>query len=279
MIQTIIFSKNRAAQLDLLLRSIGCRASDVFNPIYVLYTATEKDYLKGYEICEQEHPEAIFNNERDYFGHSAFQHQVETLLSHGKTDNVVFLCDDDIVLRPFLEDPTPEKILQENNSVICVSLRLGLNTTYCYPLRKEQKTPLVSLVIKDSWMWNWRNGDGDWGYPGSLDGHIFRRNMLRTLLAGCEYKNPNELEDQLSVTCGKLRDAWPLMACYETSVITGIPVNLVNDTHDKNRNGETYPKPVVELNRLYLKGQRLNLGSHRRKDVTGAHTELELSFA
>lgn len=272
MIQTIIFSKNRAAQLDLLLRSLEARAPNIFYPIEVIYTVSAPEYRRAYKVLDEEHPNVFIAPECE----KDFQGDVEACLSSKSSNYVSFFCDDDIMVRPFTDQPSPEKILRLDNRVLCVSLRLGTNTTNCYPLNREQTAPVTQYAVNDALYWEWIGADADWGYPGSLDGHVFRRNTLLTLLEGQSFQNPNQLEETLQKRCYTLKQ-YELMSCYRNSVITGVPVNRVNQTHP-NRFGETNPMNVEELNLSFLAGKRLNLGEINRKQVVAAHNELKLSF-
>ena len=46
--------------------------------------------------------------------------------------------------------------------------------------------------------WHWMGMEGDWGYPMSLDGHIFRTAEIAPLLEHLDYRNPNVLEAALA---------------------------------------------------------------------------------
>lgn len=273
MIQTIVFSRDRAAQLDLLLRSL-VRLTRIIGQITVLYRYTSNEHRLGYELCKEQHKTVVFEHEHD------FQTQTRDLIHYGAHDHLMFLCDDDIVvgLWNIAEMRDPTQILENHRDILCVSLRLGENTTQCYPLRIDQGTPNWERSAYGAKTWLWRNEAGDWNYPGSLDGHIFERNLLRTLLANADYQGPNQLEEELSRGCLNLWREYPLMACYDRSLISGVPINLVNDTHRSNRHGETHQRSTEELNDQYLEGKRLNLGTIRAKDLTAAHNELDLIF-
>lgn len=265
-----MFSRNRAAQLDLLLRSIDERAPDLFERIHVLYRGTNIDYLFGYKKCIDAHQNVWFGYER------SFQTQVDDLVQGALCEYVSFLCDDDIIVRNHTDSPKPHEILGETPTMLCFSLRLGLNATNCYPLRREQKQPAILERYRDTIMWAWGYADGDWGYPGSLDGHVFRKHELNNLLTGREYTGPNRMEDALTNRCFGLDDQRPLMGSYEKSLITGVPINRVNEGYP-NRNGEAHAQSPWDLNVRYLEGERLSLPNGSA--VTGAHTEMELVFA
>lgn len=268
--QTVVFSRDRAAQLDLLLRSISTRAPELFGSISVLFQGSNPDYLVAYAEAMGEHPSVNFYCEQ------SFQPDLERILDYSESEYVTFLCDDDLVVRPFI-DSNPERILELNDTLLCFSLRLGNNTNECYPLDRTQEHPSVLWHISDHLIWDWEDGDADWGYPGSLDGHMFRRDDLEQLLDGADYDAPNGLEEALVQRCMLYHGDRPNMACFESSLITGVPINRVQSTHP-NRSGEFYPWKTDELNQAFLEGNRLRLDPVDRKDVTAAHTELPLGF-
>jgi hypothetical protein len=55
-IDCLIFSKDRPAQLDLLLRSIDRHAPGLYRSLAVLWQASAGVYADGYAVCEREHP-------------------------------------------------------------------------------------------------------------------------------------------------------------------------------------------------------------------------------
>lgn len=268
MTAALIFSRDRPAQLDLLLRSLNARARTLFSHTTVLYRASGPEYLLGYKECAAEHPHTVFCNEH------SFQHQTWTVL-HGSGDaTFAFLCDDDIIMRPLTEQPPPEQVLTDNLDILCFSLRLGLNTDYCYPLRRPQQRPHILKWDSDALIWSWLHADGDFGYPGSLDGHVFRVGNLMGLIGSSDFTSPNRLEEALNHSCWASER--PLMACYRTSLLVGNAVNRVQHEFP-NRHGETYPADPQALNQSYLAGNRLRLPHNQWVDA--AHTEIELSFA
>ena len=66
MINSIVFSKDRAAQLDLLLKSIEKNGKDVFQ-IKVIYASSEISFEKGYEKLIDKYPEVKWMKESANF--------------------------------------------------------------------------------------------------------------------------------------------------------------------------------------------------------------------
>lgn len=244
--KAIVFSKDRAMQLDLLLTSLSRNAPGLFD-VTVLWAS--RLMQESYAICAAEHPDVTFIEE------DGLTYQVRSLVGDKL---VAFFTDDDVLYeRMSVVPPLREKW-------ICLSLRLGMNTNYCYPLDRAQATPL-------STQWEWRRADGDFAYPMSLDGHIFRANDLLPHLG--HFTTPNWLEVMLVKAAPRIDR--PLMAAYPHSRLVNIPVNRVQDEMP-NRNGNYHS--VQELNDRYLQGQRIDLDALDFSDIRAAHQEIPLVF-
>lgn len=92
MIDALVFSKDRACQLDLLLRSIDRHAPDVYRSLSVLYTASSAKLMRGYAVAFAEHAHVKFVLEHD------FEAQTRKWLSLANGP-VSFLVDDDVFYR------------------------------------------------------------------------------------------------------------------------------------------------------------------------------------
>lgn len=92
-IDCLIFSKDRPAQLDLLLRSIQKHAPGLYRTVGILWAASERTYASGYERCWRENQGWWFEQrERE------FETDVRQWLElYGPT--VSFLVDDDVFYR------------------------------------------------------------------------------------------------------------------------------------------------------------------------------------
>jgi hypothetical protein len=265
--KAIVFSRDRACQLDLLLTSLEVNAPDLFD-VTVIWMARLENYRRSYEICRKEHPDARFLHE------DGLTYQVRSTVARER-GLVTFFTDDDVLYRPVGNWAIETLGLEEN--WICFSLRLGSNTDYCYPLDRSQRVP-------DLMPWKWEEADGDFGYPMSLDGHIFRASDLDMFLGGRHFGSPNFLEEMLMASALQgvvhgtpFREKRPLMMAYPESRLVGIPANRVQ-TKNPNRHGERHPYLIQDLNDRYLKGERIDLDALDFSDIRGAHQEMELVF-
>lgn len=249
--KAIVFSRDRPMQLDLLLTSLEQNAPGLFD-VTVIWFADREKFLEGYAICAEEHPGVCFLFE------DGLTYQVRHLLRDGGL--MTFFTDDDVLYRRlnFIPRPLP--------NVICFSLRLGRNTTHCYPHGRSQSVP-------EQFVWRWDEADGDFGYPMSLDGHVFRADDLLPLIGN--FSTPNWLEVMLMQSASEI--SRPFMSSFEHSHLLGVPLNRVQSDMP-NRNGDTHPYSIQELNDRYLSGERIDLDALDFSDIRGAHQEIPLVF-
>lgn len=273
-ITSIVFSKDRPAQLDLLLRSMKQNAPGLWldedgqNSVVVIVKETNRAYRDAYAICRDEH-EVSFMREREEW----------TLkqITNGWTqtgDHVVFFTDDDVVYRR-LPVSNPAWWLDLFPETLCFSLRLGRNTRRCYPMGDAPQDVESRLSLGDFDVWRWQSADHDLGYPGSLDGHIFRSEQVHAMIAPYDYANPNQLEEILVRGCRSQMLALPHMAAFKESVLVGCPVNLVNETHRNRHGGLVWLSPEALL-KGFAEGRRLALESVVASQIDAAHVEVPL---
>ncbi len=109
MVDAVIFSKNRAMQLEALLKSMSKHAPYLVPK--VIYTHTNDVHRQAYEILQTEYPDAEFIFEDDT--RQQILQAIQTLL-------MCFLCDDDVF---FKDIPVEEEI--ELKEFETLSVRLG----------------------------------------------------------------------------------------------------------------------------------------------------------
>lgn len=256
----VIYSRNRAMQLDGLLRSIERHASKVFDPIVILYRA-DPPFDSGYDLLPNLHKSHFIKR----------TNIKQDTLSALAGDYSCFMPDDALLFR----DVSNEVTSYLTDDILCFSLRLGRNTTYCYPLDKKQALPLVSDYSPDKKVikWRWRGAEGDFGYPFALDGHIFRTAGLVKVVESLEFEIPTDLEGQWQTTTLMGADA-PNMASFELSRLVSVPANRIqNVNHNRNEGGSP-----LALHDLFMKGYRLDLDGLNYSTVAAAHWPLDLKF-
>lgn len=223
---TIIFSKNRAMQLELLLHSIKENNDEDLN-IHVLYNFSNEKHEKSYEVLSKEYPYVYFHKQ------SNFKQDLLGLLNN--QDYVMFMTDDNVVTNKF---NTKEIIalLNSYSEVLGFSLRLGTNTNYCYSLNCYQNMPPSIKLNNHIFMFNWVDAEADYGYAIELSSSIYNIEDILIFLEECEYSNPNELEWALYCNLPWYKNMRPLLMCYEVSPCFCNPINKVNVSNNRSSN-------------------------------------------
>ena len=154
MINSIIFSKDRACQLEALIRSFETNGCIRFKH-HIIYTYSNNDFKKGYDklINESKH-------KKDYFVFIKEADLKTDMLKVMNTEFTALFVDDQIMFKPM---PNIDLSLLGENEVF--SLRLGRNIS----------EPHLS-------------------YPLSTDGHIYRTEDIKPLIELMNFNNPNKFE-------------------------------------------------------------------------------------
>ena len=246
-------------QLDLLLRSMP---QEMAHKAWVIIRCSDTGYYNGYLRIIDEH-EGMFVFQSDF--------KRDVIEAINPVDGLtVFFTDDDVFINPMPTIPN----LEADPPMSCISLRLHPNMDYCYTMDKKQKRPDIVSVCPantDCFLtWEWGSADADYGYPMSLDGHVFRTADILPLLQQLGYHDPNSLEGQLARHPIKR----PYMACFDRSIIVNNPINRVQNTA-RNRHGDISAR---ELNDLWLSGKRIKLDPFKGYENKACHEEIPLEF-
>jgi len=256
----IIFSKDRACQLDLLLNSMSKMLKEYTQcKINTLYTASDTYYEYGYDKLKNIHQRINFINECNFKSDL-----IENIDS--QKQYTVFFVDDIVCKEPFSIDSDELKLMDKDPDILCLSLRLDPQLTYCYAYNTEMNAPNFDNKLR----WHWDGMDGDFGYPMSLDGHIFRTKDILPLLSRLKYFNPNSLEGRLSENPIKRNK----MICMNMAPIFNTPINKVQ-THNTNRFGNI---SAEYLNKMFLAGYRISLPPLIGFKNSACHQEVDIKL-
>lgn len=270
-IKTIIFSKDRPAQLHLLLHSLIKYDTDVeelFAPM-VLYTASNDKFMAGYEKV-QKSLSAMYT---EWYLEKDFRTDLLQLLDKAD-DCVMFLVDDMIMMRELGFNWTEAVNFVSQFNVACLTLRLGLNTTWQYQTDQPTIMPSLSFPRGPFFVWNRHTVPlfQNFNYPLSTDGHIFKTDLITLLIRQTHFTTPNSLEANLQ---DYVRTMPSLMGCLENSIFVNNVINRVQDAYP-NKTGVEISITPEELNKNYLEGQQLDLDRMNFDKVKGCHQELEV---
>tara|TARA_R110002051_G_scaffold244900_2_gene304730 strand:- start:18 stop:923 length:906 start_codon:yes stop_codon:yes gene_type:complete len=285
MINALVLSKDRASQLRLLLESIQRNAKGFFNKIEVLYTGSTPLHDAGYKKLQEENivDNIVWKKEKSF---------IDDFLDCLENCDSEYLCglvDDCVFYKKLPSDSHQiERVLSSDDDVFCFSLRLGMNTYIqnYLPIEGEDGEPFIQqhrLEDYDSNLycikWNWKEWDSklNYGYPISLDGHIFRSEEIARLSKKYKFDYLRQWE---GVLAGNSREDTHRthMVAYRQSVLFSIPTNCVQDP--PLLSGVIHPISQEKLNNKYLNNEVINIDAIECsfQNVTWCHNEIPLFF-
>ena len=266
----IVFSKDRAMQLDCTLRSLQIHCKDIDQAdVTALYTTSADTHEGSYRKLKESVPGVRFLREK------AFKNDLLSVLT--SFDCVLFLVDDNIFVRKFSIAGAVNALVQ-CDSAVGLSLRLGKNTTYCYMHEKDQSVPPLHDVGGDVLLFDWTNSELDFGYPLELSSSVYRVSDLLPLLRNLDFSNPNTLEAALDANKSAYAKTKPKLLCYETSVAFCNPLNMVQNVFTGNRargDGRYSPENLVKH---YMNGYRIRASQFSGFTPNSCHQEVDYTF-
>jgi hypothetical protein len=272
MINTIIFSKDRACQLDLLLRSfkhyfVEWRQLNVS----IICKATNGAFKKGYDKTLIRHPEFKFIFETNF--------RSDLCRCNFSKDKTMFFVDDDVFINPVSLNDNVFKLFEQNKDITCISLRMNPLVNSCYT---QKQRPAKTPPLSNDLIWNWRIAaqsdlwqgyPSDWGYPMSVDGHIFRTNEVLNKIQMLNYQSPNFFEGALASTMVNGSQ----MICFKNSIIFNNPINKVQ-TSNGNEAGIIKGCSAEFINDRYISGEYLDFTPYTNIRLLAPHQEESLFF-
>ena len=262
MINIIIYSKNRACQLELLLRSFNhCFADFKSSNISVIYKYTDDNYKLGYDIVKNKYNISFIQESNNI--------KSDTLKLILPANQYTMFLVDDIFFKDKFSLYDYEFMLFNNNiDILSLSLRLHPNINFCYPTNKPTPQPTMIQNI-----WNWKGSLGDFGYPMSLDGNIYRTPTIYNMIEKINFNSPNELEGVLN----NLQIDANLMMCYEISKLINNPCNIVQNVIP-NRFNKTNCISTEYFNLMFLDSYIIDLNPLLNIKTNSCHSELPYTF-
>ena len=263
----IIFSKDRALQLYALLESMKLRCNTCCK-IFIIYKTNFLNHAKSYEdlIFEIKN----FNLDIAWVQEKkSFKDSLLKVLEKVKTKKLFYLTDDDI----FINDINLNHVKNFNEKETIFSFRLSKNICYSYNLNRKTKQPSFrKLNFKNYFEFNWFQGDGEWAYPWSVNGHVFNLSDIKVLSEILDYKSPNSYEAALQ-DFNFLANT-KLGICHEKSFIINLPVNITQN-EIKNRHGNIKINEYLES---WNNKKKLDINILKNYEPQSVHEEHVLRF-
>ena len=257
----VIFSKNRPAQLELLLRSMKLFWKEWNSSKVTVIYKSDKEYQPGYNTVIE------LNKWIDFSPEVSFKPQLLRMIDPDKK-YIAFDCDDDVFIRPFSLLDKEVKLFENNPDIMTLSLRLDQRYDYCWDSDRPMRIPKFD---KDG-AWHWAGQDLDWGYPMSVLFNIFRTKEIKPLLEKLDFTGPNLLEGLMA----QQPLSNPRMMCYKEARNVNMPLNLVQDVC-KNK---ALDMSLQEMNKQFLSGKVIDLDSiiRQSKNLKSCFSPMEIKW-
>jgi hypothetical protein len=270
MIDVVIFSKDRAAQLDMMLSGLKHYFANWSTQKYtVLFTHSNDLHKLAYDRVKSLHQEKCFT----WVKESNFYNDTKNIFNSGKNPLVSFLVDDDVFIDHFSLDSYEFKTFMDNSQIACLSPRIAPYTTYCYTARIS--TPPPKIFIGDT-IWNWKDPElaGDWNYPMSIASfHIFRREDLVGPINTVPFRGPNSFEG----TClapNPPHHRQLMMSYKRCKIICGVN----NRVQVENNNFHEGTDDISILAKELLLGKRFNPKANNLLVSNACHGPVKLQY-
>jgi predicted transposase YbfD/YdcC len=261
MITVIVFSKDRACQTELMIRSMK-EKFHVPTDIHLQYTSTSEEYEKGFERTFSIHKDVKLHKE------SNFKETLTEILSGVETEHIVFFTDDDV----FVKDVD---FCNYDKGYHCFSLRMNPSINKCYPANnKDIKSPSLMQSftnhLENTMYWKWTEAEDQaccWGYPMAINSHIYRSHDIIPLIKRGQYHNVNSLEAYIN------HKRWfdkPYMLSFTETKVFNVQNNFVQGPR---MNEQKYS--VEWLNEQFLAGKRISTENIYGLEPQAAHGTIE----
>ena len=268
MIETLIFSKDRACQCNLLLRSVRKNLPEL-QKIHLLYKATTKDFQSGYDKLQKEFPEIDFIKEVEVVA------DTKRIVAGFTEKHSLCLVDDAVIINEI--EVTPTLSILNGMDIHCVSLRLSPHLPLTYTTGTENRIPKferanVAGTILYKWEWAKQKANTDYAYPSCIDGHIYMTGFLKYMVENLKFTSVNILETLIDHNRKMMK---PLMCCYEKTVCLTIPNNIVQKDYPGNKVNTNKDYRVENLNKKYLDGFIISTENIYGMENKAVHEEVE----
>lgn len=191
-IVSIIFSKDRAMQLDGFLASYFENVEN-YSEIKVLYHVSNEAHKKSYLDLQK-----IYENfPVEFIQETNFRANLIDALEKSSEDRLIFYVDDMLFSQKI--DYSWLKDIDPLNNVVCLSRGKDLN--YSTVLAKKLEVPSFNKITENLYQFKWNEISefSDWTYPIGVSGYMFSRLEIMAMIKATNFKAPNSLEHNLQM--------------------------------------------------------------------------------
>ena len=270
MINYIVYSKDRASQLDLLLRSIDKYGNGQIG-CHIIYKSSDDKFAAGYrKLFEQSESYKCLLSK---IVETDFRNDTLHVVMMNPCKLFGFFTDDTVLFKPLPLNEEDILELMSEQRCYSFSLRNGINTELqCHYQPIYERLQLV--YNKDNiimWDTSKHPYDTDFGRPMSIDGNFFIYGELLRSLVEFPWNCPRTLD---GINTDYIR---PNMMAFRHSVAVNIPVNLTAGGYADNW-GHFYQYSLEDMNDKFLANKIIDLDRLNCSKIESSHQERELFF-
>lgn len=242
MIDILIFSKNRACQLDLLLHSINDNFKEL-NNINILFTFSNNFYESGYDKLMLKYPNCNWYEEDNFYNNT------KNIINSFKSDVCLFFVDDEIIIRDY-SILKYLNLFYEYKNIHSISLRMNCNINFGYAANQIANKPNLQYINSENfcYLWNWQTQQlyDEWGYPAAINSSIYQTQFIKNIINTVSFKAVNSLEIALLQCKSNFKSK--MIGFNESKTI--LLANNIVQTEGYNRHSNKYS--LEFLNNKYL---------------------------
>lgn len=274
MLQIIIFSFNRALQLDTLIDSLMENWKEPMFHIDILYNTSNEKFQQGYnhlikkcssynnikfhnecsipdrwniyELSNIRNIIRLFKHGNKFKPKSNFRSLLIKIMENNMAEHVMFMTDDTMFIRKVEIGKDILNWIYEEPKKRQYSLRCGSN------MNEFNSNKVLSQKNILHWNFYECNKKSNWGYPFSVDAHIYSKEIIIKLFRKYIFCNPNTLEGVINTQVYRKKLLGEGKSSYKAYLLS-YPINIVQ-TVAKNENMEI---DCEMLNNMYLDGYTL----------------------
>lgn len=284
MLQIIIFSFNRAIQLDTLLSSFTEYWKNPSYQVDVIYNTSDDFFQKGYNLLMDKfkgNTDVRFHKEdrgcrpyaakellgsagnlKHYFKYanircprSNFRPLMIRLMEESVAREIMFMTDDAMYIRPVDIPNDVFDWIDRNPRHRQFSLRLGIGMDG-HPRAVRELDEYLEWSLKEVPHMN------NWGYYFSVDAHIYSKQLILGFYKRYIFVNPNTLEGYIEAKL-KRQGCVDEGRCFKEAKLLSFPINMVQTFSDNESLGVSTEK----LNQYYLEGYTLRYPIPEKIDI------------
>lgn len=271
MLQIIVFSFNRALQLDTLLATMLEHWKSPKFTLDVIYNTSSPDYQKAYNLLISKmkpysnikfHKEEVCSpsvsikelanahNLKFWFNNSIRSKKIKTnfrqlcisILEKTSAEHVMFMTDDAMFIDDVAIGSNTLKWISQDTLHNQYSLRVGIGMD-------DKDAHYIDNGDYLEWNFDKEKGSTNWGYHFSVDAHIYSKDVVLRLFNNLLFANPNTLEGpcrEYARRRGWLNNG---RGPRHTKLLS-FPINMVQTVSSN----ETLGVSIEKMNQYYLDG-------------------------